>query len=141
MSQETAPAKPRDFKTAVLRGLMGRCPCCGEGHIFGRYLKVNNYCGHCNEALYHHRADDAPPYAVITVVGHIVVGLALALERYASPPLWVHMSLWAPLALILPLAMLQPAKGALIGLQWALEMHGFDPNSDDAKEPPAVTAS
>lgn len=32
---------------------------------------------------------------------------------------------------ILALIVLAPVKGALIGLQWALLMHGFDP---DAKE-------
>ncbi len=125
---------------AVLRGLRCRCPHCGRGRIFGRYLKVENHCAACGEALYHHRADDAPPYVVITIVGHIVVGLALALERIASPDLWVHMALWAPMTLILSLALLQPAKGALIGLQWALRMHGFDPASPEAGEPPPALA-
>jgi uncharacterized protein (DUF983 family) len=32
-----------------------------------------------------------------------------------------------PLAIILPLAMLPSIKGAIVGLQWALRMHGFDP--------------
>jgi uncharacterized protein (DUF983 family) len=32
-----------------------------------------------------------------------------------------------PLALIMPLAMLPSIKGAVVGLQWANYMHGFDP--------------
>ena len=33
-----------------------------------------------------------------------------------------------PLAIILPLVMLPSIKGAVVGLQWANRMHGFDPN-------------
>ena len=47
------------------------------------------------------------------------------------PPLWLHAALWLPLTVILTLLILPSVKGALIALQWALRMHGFDP---DAKE-------
>jgi hypothetical protein len=45
------------------------------------------------------------------------------------------MSLWVPLTLILSLSLLRPIKGALIGLQWALYMHGFDPDAEDDTPP------
>ena len=32
-----------------------------------------------------------------------------------------------PLAIILPLITLPSIKGAVVGLQWANRMHGFDP--------------
>jgi uncharacterized protein (DUF983 family) len=32
-----------------------------------------------------------------------------------------------PLALVLALVLLQPIKGAVVGLQWANRMHGFEP--------------
>ncbi len=41
------------------------------------------------------------------------------------------MALWLPLTLILTLVLLPSVKGALVGLQWALRMHGFDPNSKE----------
>src|SRR5947209_17029947 len=61
------PSRPRwqSFK----RGLSGRCPACGEGHIFRKYLKVADSCACCGEELHHHRADDAPPYFTILIVG------------------------------------------------------------------------
>ena len=40
-------------------------------------------------------------------------------------PLWVHLATWPALTLILCLALLQPVKGAVVGLQYALGMHGF----------------
>jgi uncharacterized protein (DUF983 family) len=41
-----------------------------------------------------------------------------------------HLMIWLPLALIMALGLLQPIKGAIIGLQWALYMHGFDGSGD-----------
>ena len=43
---------------AMLRGALGRCPSCGEGRLFTRFLKVADHCPACNEALHHQRADD-----------------------------------------------------------------------------------
>jgi hypothetical protein len=39
---------------------------------------------------HHHRADDAPPYFTIVIVGHIAVGLLLAVEMAYRPPLRLH---------------------------------------------------
>jgi uncharacterized protein (DUF983 family) len=50
--------------------------------------------------------------------------------------MWLHFAVWAPLTLILALAMLQPIKGAVIGLQWALYMHGFGGESDHIEAHP-----
>jgi uncharacterized protein (DUF983 family) len=126
----------RDVFRSMLRGAQLRCPACGAGPMFRRYLKVADHCPNCGEALHHHRADDAPPYFTIVIVGHIVVGLVLSLEMAYRPPLWVHAAIWVPLTFLLCLAILPVIKGALVALQWALRMHGFDPNSsEDSFEP------
>ncbi|MHA7773167.1 DUF983 domain-containing protein [Roseibium sp. M-1] len=129
---EAAPVKPRrNVLPAVLRGAGNRCMNCGEGRIFDGYLNTCHACSKCGEAFHHHRADDAPPYFTITIVGHIIVPGMLAVEVFWHPELWIHMSLWVPLTLLLSLGLLRPIKGALIGLQWALYMHGFDPEAED----------
>lgn len=116
---------PRDVVPAMRRGLAGRCPECGKGRVFGKFLKVNPTCDACGEALHHHRADDLPPYIVITIVAHIVgTGILLA-ETWYSWPQWAHMTLWPLLTIVLALWLMQPVKGAVIGLQWANRMHGF----------------
>ncbi|MCR9199797.1 MAG: DUF983 domain-containing protein [Planctomycetaceae bacterium] len=35
------------FSTAVRRGLMLRCPACGEGRLFRNLLKMNSCCSQC----------------------------------------------------------------------------------------------
>jgi uncharacterized protein (DUF983 family) len=115
----------RQSSQAMLRGWAQRCPDCGEGALYGRYLKVNHACPSCGTELHHHRADDAPPYFTMFIVGHVVIALLLVVERKYTPPIWLHLALWLPLTLGLSLWLLPRIKGLLIGLQWAQRMHGF----------------
>jgi uncharacterized protein (DUF983 family) len=110
---------------AVTRGLRGRCPSCGRGHMFSRFLKVADRCPVCGEELFHHRADDFPAYLVIVLVGHTVVPLALLVETEFAPALWLQVALWVPLTGLLSLALLSPVKGAVVAMQWFGGMHGF----------------
>ena len=98
--------------------------------MFRAFLKVADHCAACSEALHHHRADDAPAYFVILIVGHVVVPLALVVEVAYTPPYWLHAVLWLPLTIGLAVGLLQPVKGAIVGWQWANYMHGFDPNAE-----------
>jgi len=116
----------RDLKQAMWRGFLCRCPNCGEGKLFRAYLKTNDVCSVCGLELHHHRADDFPAYLVIVIVGHIIVPMVLAVEQNFAPPYLVHLAVWLPLTLSMSLALLQPVKGAIVGLQWAFRMHGFD---------------
>jgi uncharacterized protein (DUF983 family) len=132
LSAELPADKPeRPVFQAMLRGAVGKCPACGEGRLFERYLKVADSCPHCGEALHHHRADDAPPYFTIFAVGHIILPLMLAVEVAFKPELWVHVLIWGPLTIGLCMGLLGVIKGAVVGLQWALYMHGFDPDGEE----------
>jgi uncharacterized protein (DUF983 family) len=111
--------------TAMRRGFVCRCPACARGRLFGRFLKVVDRCEACGTEFHHHRADDLPPYLVIFLVGHLIGYGILMTETKLEMPMWVHLAIWPALALVLCLALLQPAKGAVVGLQYALGMHGF----------------
>ncbi|HEY8580766.1 MAG TPA: DUF983 domain-containing protein [Beijerinckiaceae bacterium] len=117
----------RPWWPAVKRGLRLRCPHCGEGRMFRAYLKVNDACPACGEELHHHRADDAPPYLTIFLVGHIVAAILMIVdERYPALDMFIHMTVWPLLAVALCLWFLPHVKGGLIAYQWALKMHGFE---------------
>ena len=125
MSQSAA-ATDHSLRTVMKRGLAGRCPNCGEGHIFRAFLKVADRCEVCGEELHHQRADDFPAYLVIVIVGHLVVPLILHVEMTYQPAYWIHAVLWLPLTLVLALLLIQPVKGAVIAMQWYMGMHGFE---------------
>jgi uncharacterized protein (DUF983 family) len=124
---ETASPTTGDVKAipAMKRGFLGRCPACAKGRLFGRFLKVVDHCEACGTEFHHHRADDLPPYIVIFIVGHLVGYGILMTETKLEMPIWVHLATWPALTLFLCLALLQPVKGAVVGLQYALGMHGF----------------
>lgn len=115
----------RPFMRSLWRGALARCPRCGTCGLFSGFLATHHSCEHCGLEIAGHRADDAPPYVVMFIVGHVIVGAMLMLEKFASPALWVHAALWMPATLILSLVLLRPVKGGLIGIQWANAMHGF----------------
>ena len=135
MMDREEPQMRRPVFRSLLRGAACRCPKCGSGRLFAGYLDTADRCRACNLELHHHRADDAPPYFTMVIVGHVVIGLVLFAEMNYSPPVWVHMALWLPLALIMSLALMRPIKGAIIGLQWALQMHGFSPEPEITDDP------
>ncbi len=114
--EPTAP----DTKTAMLRGLRGACPACGQGRLFSGFLSVPDRCASCEAPLGQVRADDAPPYFTIFAVGHVVVPGMLWLEKAHAPELWVHAAIWLPLTLGMTMALIRPVKGATIGLMLKL---------------------
>lgn len=130
MTALASPTRDRAVWPSLKRGFVGRCPACGEGHIFGSYLKVRDACERCGEPLHHHRADDAPPYVTVLIVAHIIGAVMVAvLSADETMPLWIQAILWPSLVIGLSLSLLPRIKGALIALQWALRMHGFGDES------------
>ena len=121
--EEEQPVRPTS--QALLRGWRSKCPACGEGVLFSKYLKVKPQCGYCGLDLHGHQADDAPPYFTIFITAHLVVPALVAIERFAEPALWVQLTLGLSLTAGLALFLLPRIKGATIGLQWAKYMHGF----------------
>ena len=128
-TRQAGLAEKRDVWTALKRGFRGRCPRCGEGKLFRAFLKVDNNCSVCGLDFTPHRADDLPAYLVIVIVGHILVPIILWIETDYAPALWLQMAIYLPVTLIASLGLLQPVKGAVVGFQWALRMHGFDENA------------
>ena len=122
----TQPTAERPgLRVAVTRGFMCRCPACGQGRLFGRFLKVRDACATCGTEFHHHRADDFPPYIVMFIVGHLIGYGVLTAETRYEVPMWLHLALWPALTLVLCLALLQPIKGVVVALQYGLGMHGF----------------
>jgi uncharacterized protein (DUF983 family) len=125
-TSDSPPLAKRDVWGSMKRGFRGRCPRCGEGKLFRAFLKVDNNCSVCGLDFTPHRADDLPAYLVIIIVGHIVVPIALLIETNYAPPVALQLAIYLPITLVASLLLLQPVKGTVVGMQWALRMHGFD---------------
>jgi len=126
MSQDpTPPAQPTTgWFAASLRGFVGRCPRCGHHGLRAGFLRVREACAGCGLELAAFRADDAPPYFTILVVGHLVIPGVLLVERLWAPDLWLQTAFWVPTTLALTLALLPRIKGAVIGMHYAAGIRG-----------------
>jgi uncharacterized protein (DUF983 family) len=133
-----ADSSARPIGAAMLTGAKGRCPACSKGRMYSGFLKVVNQCQSCGTELHHQRADDAPPYFTMFIVGHIVIGGLLFVEKKFAPDTLTQLMIWLPLTCSLSLALLPIIKGALIGQQWALRLHGFGPEFPDPSGPDPI---
>lgn len=118
------PAALPSFREAVMRGARNRCPFCGQGKAFAGYLRLVEACDSCGAPLARLRADDAPPYFTILITGHLLVPIALMVEKAWMPPIWLHMAIWLPLFAIVCILVLRPIKGAVVGWMASLGMTG-----------------
>lgn len=119
--------------TGMKRGVLRRCPNCGEGKLFAGYLKVAPVCGCCAHPLGEYRADDAPPYFTILIVGHLVIAPLLAFPFILSWPIGWVIGTTLPALFALTLALLPVVKGAVIGFYWATgQVTGVKPVVADA---------
>jgi len=108
--------------TALARGFSGRCPSCGQGRLFSGFLRVVSECEHCHAPLGLARADDAPPYFTILIVGHIVIPAMLITQKLYDPSNWTLSAIFLPLTLVLALGLLRPIKGATVGAMLSFNM-------------------
>ena len=116
----------RELWPAIVNGLRCRCPRCGMGRLYRKYLKVADRCSSCDLELGRAQADDLPAYIAITIVGHIlVIGLFHFQGDGGGVPPWVYLVGMSFAAVVLPLASLPSIKGAVVGLQYANRMHGL----------------
>src|SRR3546814_3688420 len=90
-----------------------------------RFLKPIPRCPQCAQDWTHQQADDFPAYVSILVTGHLMAPLIIALVRDADLSVPALMSVILPLAMTLMIGLLQPAKVAIIALQWCFGLHGF----------------
>ena len=108
--------------TALGRGFMGRCPACGQTRLFDGFLTVREECDHCHAPLGLARADDAPPYFTILIVGHIVITALVLAQVHYDPPTWLLTAIFLPLTVILSVGLIRPIKGATVGLMLTFNM-------------------
>ncbi len=110
------------LRTVLWRGARGCCPACGQAPAFAGYLRVVDHCDHCLAPLGSLRADDAPPYFTILIVGHLLVPLMYFMETAWHPELWVMAAVFLPASALFAMAVLRPVKGATLGLMLRLGM-------------------
>lgn len=123
MAGMSTQAASRSIGLGIRRGLVMRCPNCGQGRLYRAYLKVKpcDACGHDNTA---YPADDGPAYLTILLVGHILIAPLLLLRWiWEGEPVLV-LAVTLPALVAVSLVALPVVKGGFVGLQWGLNHRG-----------------
>lgn len=99
-------------------GPYGRCPRCGEGHIFHGFLTLRDRCEVCG--LKYDFADPADGPAVFVQLFACVPGVIfiVMLEILVRPGLWVHLAVGVPVLILTAVLPLRPIKGWLVAAQY-----------------------
>jgi uncharacterized protein (DUF983 family) len=105
---------------AVLRGLRGRCPECGRGKLFARYLKQAPACEVCGAKTGEIEAEDGPPWLTVLLLGPLLAALTFISARHEDWPLWMRLAGLSAFAILAVLILLPRIKGGLIGALWGM---------------------
>ena len=106
------------------RGMIGRCPACGEGRLYAGYLRVVDQCASCAAPLGAVNADDAPPYFTIFITAHLIIAMVVVAGRHTALPVWAMIAFFLPLTVIIAMLLLRPIKGATVGVMLKLGLIG-----------------
>lgn len=104
--------------SAWVAGLRQRCPECGRGELFERYLRFGEKCRVCGADFRAADAGDGPAVFVILVVGAIVAPLLIILQVGLDLPDFLAIAITMAVAVGLCLALLPIFKSVLFALQW-----------------------
>ena len=86
--------------------------------MFRGFLSFRPACEVCGQDFSTFDSADGPAFFVMSIVGTLVVGIALWMEFSFEPPVWVHALVAVTLSVGLSLILVRPAKGVLAALQF-----------------------
>lgn len=99
-------------------GIRGRCPRCGEGHLFSGFLSLRPSCEVCDLDYSFADPADGPAFFVICFACIPSVFLGVWLEVSFQASLWVQVFVTGPFTLLTCIPPLRPLKGWLVASQY-----------------------
>lgn len=99
-------------------GLRGRCPRCGEGHLFNGFLTIAPACEVCGLDYSFADPADGPAFFVMCFACVPAVLFGIWLEVAYEAPYWVHLVTTLPVLLLTCIPPLRPLKGWLVASQY-----------------------
>ncbi|GCE05875.1 DUF983 domain-containing protein [Dictyobacter aurantiacus] len=113
------------FLLLLMRGLLLRCPVCGQGKLFSGIYKMNEHCPVCQFKFEREEGYYTSSMAINLVVSELIAAaVVLPLAAIPSIPVLPVLLIGGPFALILPLLLFRPSRGL-----WLAMDHYLNPTS------------
>lgn len=120
---ESVPMKR--FLTLLLRGLLLRCPVCGQGKLFRGPYKMNETCPVCHFKFEREEGYFSSAMAINLIVSEfIAAGVVLPLAANPSIPVLPVLLIGSPLVIFLPFIFFHHSRGLFL-----CSDHFFNPTS------------
>lgn len=109
-----------------------RCPACHRGAVFkgGLSLEFQDACTVCGLDFSAADSADGPAVLMIFLLGGLCAPLAIALDFWLYPPLWVHFLLWTGVGTVLTVLGLPFLKAYVLALQYKYRRHVWEDETD-----------
>lgn len=99
-------------------GLRGRCPRCGQGHMFNGFLTLKPRCEVCDLDYGFADPADGPAFFVICFACVPSMLLGVWFEVVYEPAWWAHLLVTVPFMALTCIPPLRPLKGWLVASQY-----------------------
>jgi uncharacterized protein (DUF983 family) len=102
----------------IISALSLKCPQCKKSSLYDKFFRLKNKCDSCGYNLKDIDVGDGPAYAGIFFVSFLIPILAIILEIYYEPSIWVHVVLWFPLIIIFSIFTIAISKSIFIWVDY-----------------------
>lgn len=111
-------AKPASSETEgaplLIAAVKGLCPRCGAATLFAEPAHIADRCRACGQD-FSAFAGGGRPFAFLTLlVAGLIFALAMVVEDWFYPPLWVQVTLWPIVTVVAVIGFLRLMKGASV---------------------------
>ncbi len=133
-TEENQPSEDWPYLPPARTGMLGRCPRCGQGHLFAdRFIKLAPSCEVCGLDYSFADPADGPAFFVMMFFCIPAAFLGSWLEVSWNAPYWLNAAITLPFLLATCLLPLRPLKGWLVASQYfyKAEEGRLIPVSDD----------
>jgi uncharacterized protein (DUF983 family) len=114
-----SPEKTWPRLSPLKTGVRGRCPRCGQGHLFAdRFIKLADGCEVCGLDYSFADPADGPAFFVMMFFCVPPAFLGVWLEVAHNAPYWLNALITVPVMLFFCLLPLRPLKGWLVASQF-----------------------
>ncbi len=126
MRPDSGPSNEKGQPGLVRAALSGLCPRCGAKSLFEAPARIALSCTKCGLQLAQLERGGRLAGLVTILVAAALIGAAMAVDIYLSPPFWLQVLVWAPVTMAVVIGVLRLFKTALLYRQYELQSEASD---------------